>query len=163
MDPEKNPELFCKAITRLGLSGTLCGDGPLLPELTEKYPGLEFLGWCGKDELAVQSRRCKALVMTSSWLEASPLVCLESMFAAGVPSIVPDTCGATDYIENGKNGVWFDNGSVESLCDAIRITEDMSSYSQICRNIEAELPGLKLDRSYERYADRITKAYEDLF
>lgn len=162
MDPEKNPELFCEAITKMGLSGTLCGDGPLLPELTRKYPNLNFLGWCGKDELADQSRRCRALVMTSSWLEASPLVCLESMFAAGIPSIVPDTCGATAYIENGKNGIWFNSGSVESLCDAISITEDVNSYRKMCSYIETRLPELRRDRSYEQYADRITRIYEDL-
>lgn len=163
MDPEKNPELFCEALTRLGLPGTLCGDGPLLPRLREKYPNLTFLGWCGKDELARQSRANKALVLTSYCLEASPLVCLEAMFAAGIPSIVPNTCGATAYIEDGKNGIWFENGSLDSCCNAIRTLEDGETYKRICAYIDSQLPGLREDRSYARYAERVVDAYEGLY
>lgn len=163
MDSEKNPEMFCEALTRLGLPGTLCGDGPLLQQLREKYPNMTFLGWCGKDELARQARANKALVLTSYWLEASPLVCLEAMFAAGIPSVVPDSCGATDYIENGRNGLWFTNKSLESLCTAIMKLEDEKQYASICRNIERDLPSFRRNRSYEKYADRIINLYEGLY
>lgn len=163
MDAEKNPELFCEALTRLGLPGTLCGDGPLLPQLREKYPNLTFLGWCDKDELARQARANKALVLTSYCLEASPLVCLEAIFAAGIPSVVPNTCGATAYIEDGKNGIWFENGSLESCCNAICALEDDGTYKRICVHIDSQLPDLREDRSYARYAQRVTDAYEDLY
>lgn len=163
MDPEKNPTLFCEALTRMNLPGTLCGDGPLFSELRNKYPNLKFLGWCDKDELVRQARSSKALIMTSSWLEASPLVCLEAMFAAGIPSVVPETCGATAYIKNGENGVWFENNSVESLCNAIAVIEDTDSYECICKFIDRNMPLLRHDRSYERYADRLSKIYEELF
>lgn len=163
MDAEKNPEMFCEALTRLGLPGTLCGDGPLLSRLREQYPNLNFLGWCDKDELAQQARANKALVLTSYCLEASPLVCLEAMFAAGIPSVVPDTCGATDYIENGGNGLWFKNKDLESLCAAISKLEDEKEYASICRNIERDLPRFRRDRSYEKYAVRITGLYEGLY
>lgn len=163
MDAEKNPELFCEALTRLGLPGTLCGDGPLLPQLREKYPKMTFLGWCGKDDLAQQARANKALVLTSYWLEASPLVCLEAMFAAGIPSVVPNTCGATAYIEDGKNGIWFENGSLDSCCNAIRALEDGETYRRICAHIDSQLPGLREDRSYARYAKRVIDAYEGLY
>ena len=162
MDPEKNPALFCEALTTLNLPGTLCGDGPLLSELRKQYPNLNFLGWCDKDELIHQARSCKALIMTSSWLEASPLVCLEAMLAAGIPSIVPNTCGAIDYIKNGKNGVWFENGSVKSLCKAIKLIEDDNSYERICDKINENLPALRHDRSYECYANKIIEIYENL-
>lgn len=162
MDPEKNPMLFCEALTLLGLPGTLCGDGPLLPELKAKYPNLSFLGWCEKDELIRQAHNSKALIMTSTWLEASPLVCLEMMLSAGIPSIVPDTCGATVYIENGKNGIWFENGNVESLCKAIRKIEDSGSYEHICNYIESNMPMLQRNYGYEHYADRLISIYEKI-
>ena len=163
MDREKNPELFCEALTMLNLPGTLCGDGPELSRLREKYSNLKFKGWCDKEELARQFQVNKALVLTSSWLEASPLVCLEAMFASGIPSIVPDTCGATSYITDGENGLWFKNGDVESLCSAIRKMEDSSSYKGICSRIAEQLPGLRKDRSYEMYAERVTELYEGLY
>lgn len=163
VDAEKNPELFCEALTRLGLPGTLCGDGPLLPQLREKYPNLTFLGWCDKDELGRQARANKALVLTSYCLEASPLVCLEAMFTAGIPSVVPNTCGATAYIEDGKNGMWFENGSLESCCNAICALEDDDTYKHICTHIDSQLTELREDRSYARYAQRVTDAYEGLY
>lgn len=163
MDPEKNPDLFCDALTRLGLSGVLCGDGPLLEDLRKKYPNLTFLGWCDKDELACQARAKKALILTSSWLEASPLVCLEAMFTAGIPSIVPNTSGSIAYIEDGKNGLWFENGDVDSLCGAIQKMEDSSFYEEICSYVAKKLPKLQKDRSYESYALRIIELYEGMY
>lgn len=162
MDSEKNPALFCEALTLLGLPGTLCGEGPLLLELKVRYPNLRFLGWCEKDELVRQARSKKALIMTSSCLEASPLVCLEAMFAAGIPSIVPDTCGATAYIEDGRNGIWFENGNVESLCEAIGKMEDKDAYGRICGHIDEGLQDLRDDRSYEQYAVKVIGIYEGL-
>ncbi len=163
MDPEKNPRLFCEALTRMGLPGTLCGDGPLLAELKRDFPALEFLGWCDKGEIAECARANKALILASYWLEASPLVCLEAMFAAAIPSVVPDTCGATAYIEDGVNGLWFENGSVGSLCDALRRLEDPDFYAAMCANVERGLPALREDRSYETYAKRLADIYEGLY
>lgn len=163
MDAEKNPGMFCEALTRLGLPGTLCGDGPLLPQLRVKYPDLTFLGWCDKDELAHQSRAHRALIMTSCWYEASPLVCLEAMLAASIPSIVPSTCGATAYIENGKNGIWFENQNLDSVCRAIKTMEDDEAYCRMCSYIESQLASIRYDRSYETYANRVINLYEELY
>lgn len=163
MDPEKNPRLFCEALTRLGLDGTLCGTGPLFEELKKEFPNLRFLGWCDKETIFEQARASKALILTSCWLEASPLVCLEAMFAAGIPSIVPNTCGATSYIENEKNGLWFENGSIDSLCASIHELEHPDVYSRICAYTEQHLDELMEDRSYETYAKRLTRIYEGLY
>lgn len=163
MDSEKNPRLFCEALTRLGLPGTLCGDGPLLAELKRDFPNLDFRGWCDKGEIAKYARANKALILASYCLEASPLVCLEAMFAAAIPSVVPDTCGATAYIEDGVNGLWFENGSVDSLCDALRKLEDPEFYGEICANLERVMPGLREDRSFEVYAKRLADIYEGLY
>lgn len=162
LDKEKNPELFCKALTRLGLQGTLCGAGPELDRLQNEYPNLEFKGWCSKDELARQFQSKRALIMTSSCFEASPLVCLEAMFTSGIPSIVPNTCGATSYIKNGENGLWFENGNIDSLCEALSLIEDSDFYKQICSNITSNVSSLREDRSCETYAERIINLYEEL-
>ncbi len=162
-DREKNPELFCKALTSLGLPGTLCGSGPELDELRSAYPNLNFLGWCDKDDLAEQFKSAKALVLSSSWYEASPLVCLEAMFAAGIPSIVPETSGATAYIKEGVNGLLFKNSDLTSLCKAILKMEDAECYEKLCRSICQSLPELREDRSYETYASRVINLYEGLY
>lgn len=162
-DPEKNPRLFCEAVTRLGLQGTMCGSGPQLDSLKAEYPNVEFLGWCNKEQLEGQFRSHKALVMTSSWYEASPLVCLEAMFAGGIPSVVPSTCGAVDYVKDGDNGTWFENGDVGSLCSAIGRMENEAFYERVSQNINEQLPALREDRSYETYAKRLEGIYERLY
>lgn len=162
-DKEKNPELFCRALTSLGLPGTLCGSGPEFERLRDAYPNLNFLGWCDKDVLADQFKSNKALVMTSSWYEASPLVCLEAMFASGIPSIVPETCGAIAYIRDGVNGLLFKNGDVSSLCEAISKLEDSNYYEMLCESTRRLLPSLQEDRSYETYANRVSNLYEGLY
>lgn len=162
-DPEKNPRLFCEAMTRLGLHGVMCGSGPQLEALRKEYPKIDFRGWCDKNQLDEQFHHAKALIMTSSWYEASPLVCLEAMLSAGIPSIVPDTCGATAYIKDGTNGLWFSNGDLQSLCEAIERMEDREFYERVCKNIDGELPTLRGDRSYAAYARRLSSIYEGLY
>ena len=162
-DKEKNPELFCRALTSLSLPGTLCGSGPEFERLRDAYPNLNFLGWCDKDILAEQFKTAKALVMTSSWYEASPLVCLEAMLTSGIPSIVPDTCGAIAYIKDGENGLLFKNGDVFSLCEAISKLEDGRYYEKLCKSTSLSVPSLQEDRSYETYAKRVINLYEGLY
>lgn len=163
MDKEKNPELFCEALTRLGLSGVLCGDGPERVRLEKAYPNLKFLGWCSRNELSAQFHTKKALLLTSSLFEASPLVCLEAMLDAGIPSVVPDTCGATAYIEDGINGLYFQNQSLSSLCSKVKLMENLKFYEQICMNIDSSLPKVRKERSYETYAARIQALYEGMY
>ena len=163
LDKEKNPALFCEALTRLGLPGTLCGTGTEYDRLRRQYPNLEFRGWCDKDALDTEYKSNRALVMTSSLYEASPLVCLEAMFASGIPSVVPDTCGAISYIDNEVNGFHFKNKNLDSLCETLLKVEDGSIYSRVCSNIQLSLPRLKKDRSYETYANRVIELYEALY
>lgn len=65
-DKEKNPELFCRALTTLGLPGVLCGDGPEFERLRSAYPNLSFKGWCDSGQIQDCYNRCRALIMTSS-------------------------------------------------------------------------------------------------
>ena len=162
-DSEKNPGLFCRALTYMGLPGTLCGDGPQLARLRDEYPNLEFLGWCDKTALARQYRSKRTFVLTSSCFEASPLGCLEAMLTSGIPSIVPETCGATAYIEDGVNGLYFKNNDEDSLCAALARMEDEGYYEKLCMNVEHELPTILEDRSYETYAERVIAQYEGLY
>lgn len=162
LDAEKNPRLFCEAMTHLGLEGTMCGSGPLLESLEKEFPNIEFLGWCEKEQLSEQFKTKRALVLTSSCYEASPLVCLEAMFASGIPSIVPETCGATAYIEDGSNGMWFANNDLKSLCRAIERLEDEEYYAKICQTIAKTFPAMREERSYKTYATRVVTLYEGL-
>ena len=84
------------------------------------------------------------------------------MFTSGIPSIVSETCGATAYIKDGFNGLWFANNDLDSLCDAIRRMEDGDFYLKTCRSIDESLPAMREDRSYKTYFGRVLALYEEL-
>ena len=85
------------------------------------------------------------------------------MLTSGIPSIVPETCGATAYIEDGVNGLYFKNNDEDSLCAALARMEDDDFYEKLCMNVARELPTLFDDHSYETYATRVIARYEGLY
>lgn len=160
-DKEKNPELFCRALTMLGLPGVLCGDGPEFERLRSAYPNLSFKGWCDSSQIQDCYSRCRALIMTSSWYEAQPLSCLEAMLTAHVPCIIPETCGAVSYIEDGETGLYFKRNDVDSLCAAIRTMELPDVCERLRANIRKARPRLEAAHSTNAYGDKVITVYED--
>lgn len=118
LSKEKGCELFCRAITELGLKGLVLGDGYLREVLEQKYPEIEFAGWATGEKKNSYLHRCKALVFPSLWYEGAPLTIVE-MKSYGIPCIVPDECAASEQIEDGKTGYIFKTGDIESLKEAI--------------------------------------------
>lgn len=162
-DKEKNPELFCRALTRLGLPGVLCGDGPEYDRLKDAYPNMTFTGWCNAQQIQEYYRACRALILSSSWYEAQPLSCLEAMLTWGVPCIVPKTCGAVSYIEDGVTGLYFERNSIDSLCAAIQNMEQSDAYERLRANVRAARPKLMLEHSLAAYGDNVLTIYEGTF
>ena len=160
-DKEKNPELFCRALTTLGLPGVLCGDGPEFERLRSAYPNMSFKGWCDSGQIQDCYNRCRALIMTSSWYEAQPLSCLEAMLTANVPCIVPETCGAISYIEDGETGLFFKRNDIDSLCAAIRTMERPDVCERLRANIRKARPRLEAAHSMNAYGDKVITVYED--
>lgn len=161
-DKEKNPRLFCEALTRLGLPGTLCGNGPEWQSVKDDYPNLRFVGWCDAEQLQQCYRTHRALIMTSSWYEAQPLVCLEAMISSSMPSIVPNTCGAISYIEDGVNGLLYNRDDVDSLCEAIEKMQQADVYQCLVSGVRHCLPALSERHSVSAYADNLISVYEDV-
>lgn len=118
LSSEKGIELFCEAISQLGLKGCVLGDGYLMDEYKTKYPSIEFAGWvCGAQKESY-IRKGKCLVFPSLWYEGAPLTTVE-MKSYGFPCIVPDECAASEDVEDGKTGYIFKIGSLESLKQAL--------------------------------------------
>ena len=111
---EKGVDLFCEAITDLGLKGRVLGAGYLLEEYKKKYPKIEFVGWVSGKEKEKCLSDCKALILPSVWYETFGLVVAE-MKSMGIPSIVPDKSAAAEQIIDNETGFIFNIGNVESL------------------------------------------------
>lgn len=123
LSAEKGIELFCKAISELGLKGEVLGDGYLKRELEVKYPNIVFHGWVSGKEKEKLISKGKALVFPSLWYEGAPLTIIEAK-AYGLPCIVPDLCAASEEIIDGNTGYIFKTGSLSSLKDTIKKFEE---------------------------------------
>lgn len=119
MTAEKNAEIAIKAADLAGIQLTLVGDGPLRADLQKRYPNHHFLGWKSTGEVQQLQRQARALIMSSAWYETASLVVLECL-AAGIPVIIGKDSAATSWVTHGQNGLYFENGSVDSLADAMR-------------------------------------------
>lgn len=103
---EKNPEEFFA----LDLPGTklVIGDGPLRPELEERYGATHrFLGYKYGHELVDWLSRSDVVIFPSK-TETFGLVALEAL-ACGVPVAAHDVMGPRDIITNGVDGCLSDD------------------------------------------------------
>lgn len=124
LSKEKGADLFCQALTIAGVRGIVLGDGPMKVELEKKYPNIEFVGWVSGKEKERYLSRARAFVFSSVWLETFGLSVAE-MLSVGIPCIVGDKTAAAEMIEDGKNGLLFSCGNLNSLVSAIK---KMDSY-----------------------------------
>ena len=120
---EKGVELFCEAIRKTGVHGIVLGDGALRGVLEKKYPDIEFAGWVSNDGKESFFRRAKVFVSTSVCYETFGLSVAE-MLSVGIPCIVGDLTAAAELINEGKNGLLFKTGDLDSLINAIKTLEN---------------------------------------
>jgi glycosyltransferase involved in cell wall biosynthesis len=117
LDERKNPRGLLEACSPLLQSGectlTLIGqvkaEHPYVREvraLAESLPGVEIIGFTGRDELAEHFRRSSLLVLPT-FEDNCPMVILEAM-AAGLPVAASRVGGVPDLVEDGVDGMMFD-------------------------------------------------------
>ncbi len=122
--PEKGPRLLAEAARRLGLKVVFIGDGELREEVQRNYPEHTFTGWLDTPAIEGWMRRARALVFPSRWYETLGLVVVEAA-AQGVPIVVADSSAASRFLEEGRAGLHFKSGSVDSLAEQLaRLRDD---------------------------------------
>jgi len=117
LDERKNPLGMlraCEPMLRAGES-TLCIAGQSNPSqpyvaevlrLVDQLPGIEMLGFIGRDELAKHFERSSLLVLPT-FEDNCPMVVLEAM-AAGIPVAASRVGGVPDLITHEQDGLMFD-------------------------------------------------------
>ncbi len=121
--PEKGVQTLVEAWKHIGdrMSLKVVGDGPLRGEIEQtaaSLPGIEFLGWRPKEDVARLMCDAACLVFPSQWYEGLPMVILVA-FSAGTPVIVSDVGNFCDVIEPEKTGLWFRNADASDLADKV--------------------------------------------
>ncbi|HEY3897847.1 MAG TPA: glycosyltransferase family 4 protein [Chthoniobacter sp.] len=130
---EKGVLLFAEAAGRLGIPAVFVGDGELRKEAERLCPQGTFTGWLPAPEVAQWLRRARALVFPPLWYETLGLVVVEAA-SHGVPAVIADRCAATDFVKDGTNGLWFEQGSAKSLCAKLTAMEDATLAQKIGQN-----------------------------
>ncbi|OGC69758.1 hypothetical protein A2415_04760 [candidate division WWE3 bacterium RIFOXYC1_FULL_39_7] len=122
----KKVDLAIEACKRLNLKLKIIGVGTDMERLKSiANENIEFLGYA--DDIKVDTvRKCKALINTQ--LEDFGIVPLEAM-AMGKAVIAYGKGGVTETIIEGKTGVFFEEQTVESLCETLK-NFDLGKFSE---------------------------------
>lgn len=130
LSPEKGTSVFAMAARLAGVRAAIIGAGEMHDEVIAANPFLEMLGWLDHADMLERLRKARALVFPSLCPEPLGLSPLEAA-AHGIPSIVSDNTGACDWIVDGKNGLHFVTGDIESLADKLVRMRDDSLVSRL--------------------------------
>ena len=131
---EKGVRLFCEAISKADVKGTVIGAGPLYDEMVKSFPSIKFLGW--KDKSFIReylTTNARAIVFASLWGETLGMTVLEAQ-AYGVPSITADKTATCDNVDEGVTGLIFKNGNLEELSNALLRMQDDELVASMSKN-----------------------------
>lgn len=113
----KRYDIVVDAFTKLGIALKVFGSGPAEKELRRRAgPNVEFLGRVSDDERA--RLFADAIAFLHPHEEDFGITAIESM-AAGRPVIAYRRGGATETVEDGVTGVFFDEQSWEELANTV--------------------------------------------
>ena len=123
----KRVDLAIGACIKLNKQLLVVGDGPEHSQLVEQARGhdnIRFLPrYNGVNEIVGHFAGARAFLFPS--LEPFGIVPVEAL-AAGTPVVALRKGGSLDFVEEGKNGVFFDEQTVDSMAEAISRIETMS-------------------------------------
>lgn len=114
LSSDKGCSLFAAAALDLATEAVFIGKGNALIAIKQANPSAKIIDWLPRDELLLEIRKARALVLPSLWYETQGLVVAEAA-ALGIAAIVPDTSAARDLVIDGVTGLWFKGGDRNSL------------------------------------------------
>lgn len=129
--PYKRFDLLIEAANQFDFPLVIAGDGHDKPRL-QKMAGenVTFLGRISQEELLKRYAETKAVLFPQ--FEDAGVVLLEAQ-ASGTPVIAYKKGGALDIIDDGSNGVFFDEQKPRSLIEAIKKAQQISWNPQSIR------------------------------
>ncbi len=134
----KRVDLAIGACIKLNKQLLVVGDGPEHAQLVEQAHGHENIRFLprynGVSEIVEHFASAKAFLFPS--LEPFGIVPVEAL-AAGTPVVALRKGGSLDFVEEGKNGVFFDEQTIDSVARAINRIETMSfDASSVSRSVQ---------------------------
>jgi glycosyltransferase involved in cell wall biosynthesis len=96
---EKGVDVFCQAVTELGLKGIAVGDGTEKERLETEYPNIEFTGWKNSNGVKKYMKGAKALIFPSLCYETAGLTILEALSLNKIV-LVNNTCAGREFVSD---------------------------------------------------------------
>lgn len=117
--PDKRVDLAIQACIKLGYRLKIIARGPLFDEYSKKYASdkIEFVDYDRHDEPVHQLTNSVGFIFPS--FEDFGISPIEAL-ASGLPIIAYKAGGALDYVIEGKNGLFFDEQTVDSLVKVLK-------------------------------------------
>lgn len=153
----KGLHLLLKAMRQAGGAAftlDVFGDETMDPAYAAEVRGLAaglpvtFRGTFTVDRIAAVLGDMDVLVIPSTWVENSPLILLQAL-ATHTPVIVADVEGMSEFVEAGRNGFGFTQGSVGALAAQLgrfvvrpglaREMSTMTHYERTSRDMVADV------------------------
>lgn len=120
--PYKRVDIVVEALSQLGLSLLIAGDGRDRPRLEAMAkPNVHFLGRVAEEELPRMLARCRAFVFPGE--EDFGIAPLEAQ-AAGRPVIAYSAGGALETVIDGVTGCFFPEQTADALAEVMRHFHD---------------------------------------
>lgn len=163
-------DLLLKAIKiierkRKNISLLLIGEGPEKERLRELYKEIKltseliFPGMIEYEKLPYYIKALDICVLPDFNNYGSPVKIFEYM-AMGKPVVAPRLGPLEDVINDGKDGLLFEKGSIDKLAGCIeKILSDSSLYSKISNNAKGTIMRQHL---WKHNVEKILKAYSNL-
>lgn len=139
---EKGPDIFAGITKEMNYKISAYGDGPMMKQLKESYPRIEFKGMCDMED---HWQEIRVLVMPSRY-EGLPLAALEAM-ARGIPVIASNAGALPQLIERSGTGKTISLDNLTDFQDEIEgiMTQQIDDY-----NLQGEHLIDFIDKNYSR-------------
>ena len=140
-----------------GLRLVVVGDGPQRAALQRQLPGVSFLGFQERAQLATTFASLDVLVHTGS-AETFCQVAQEGL-ASGVPVVAPAAGGLLDLVRDGENGRLFIPGSAASLRATVdTLVRDPALRATLTEQARPSVAG----RTWNAIGDQLVRHYEEV-
>ena len=114
LSPEKGIDVLLKAIPE-NIKLVIAGTGPLVDMVRNaNKENIEYVGFKSGEELKKLIKEAKFSIYPSKWCENCPLSIFESI-TYGTPVLAANQGGNIELIDDGINGLLYENANVEDL------------------------------------------------
>ena len=151
----KNIHIAIRAFNKLGWKLVIIGEGPERRRLENMAgPNIQFLGYQSDATCSMLYASCLAFIMPQE--EDFGIAPVEAMMH-GKPVLALKRGGALEYVQEGMNGLFFDDPHEAVLADGIRRIREMKFDPEIIKQSAKKFSWQKFQLSFSNIINQIAR------